>query len=971
MTLCKSNPHDQIVFSNTRWAFDTSLAPPKVSLDSPVIVQRHVHAVLLTAFFKKELAKTDRDQLKLNCGAFFLGEPRPLAANFSAWCRGLRTRRHQTLETDLKQLLRRTLYERTTSEELLGKAASEMDGLASVWRTAWNKLDAEQKQIKSEAGENSPAYRAVGYHVKRLSEEYLLRELANRGFLPAYGFPSHITPFDNYTVDQFKRDRQAQDTGREDNRSRFREMPSRELATALREYAPGSQVVMDGLVYRSAGLTLNWHVPADQEEVKEVQNIKFAWRCHRCGDSGATHSLQDADICRSCRTGIKPENRRQFIEPAGFAVDFYETPSNDVGSQQFIPVEAPWIALDGEWISLPNPDLGRFRTTTKGHIYHQSRGIHSAGYALCLECGRAEPMSRDGDMPEQFAKQHRKLRRSKNDAPYCPGSDDAWKIKEKITLGHEAWTDACEFQLKTSEGLWLSDSVAATTLAVALRDALAELIGVEGTELACATKQVRAKGGGTCWSIILFDRYAAGYASSVPRYLSELFRKARKKLRCPNDCDSVCPHCVLDFDQRFAAEEMNRHRGLEILTEQWVNGFQVPDRYTYFGEATRPVFRPLIDSIWQTVSSGHISELRLYAGGELDCWDIALSPLRKLAYQIASSGLMLSLVVPATVADRLDQAERNLLASLADALNITLYACQTAPRCGNGWLLAEAIGPETERWAGDNPSALHFNIDWGQIENLLLASTVPKAPLLDATPLNSDSIRPVVKVAGDRELEMGEELNGKLKTFGKRFWDYLARMHDPTLALLDSCDPIERVRYQDRYLFSPLSVRLLLDVVRALRKRVGEERWSKPVMEIETLASKSHSNWRGKAPKFLWDDWEEQATRIEVIKRLFSGIGTELKDQFNDDQRQAHARLLEVCFASGQRLRLRLDQGVSYWRVSRSADYRNKIFNFAEANAEKQASALLRADVPMVGDEYATQIFIRTLEDIDVPRSVR
>ena len=184
-----------------------------------------------------------------------------------------------------------------------------------------------------------------------------------------------------------------------------------------------------------------------------MQNIKFAWRCHQCGDSGTTHSLLDAGICPNCKTDIKPANRRQFIEPAGFAVDFYEIPNNDIDNQQFIPVEAPWIAPDGEWLSLLNPDLGRFRTTTKGHIYHQSRGIHGAGYALCLECGRAEPMSCDDSMPEHFTKPHRKLRRSKDEAPYCPGSDDSWKVKTGITLGHETWTDVCELQLKTSEGI--------------------------------------------------------------------------------------------------------------------------------------------------------------------------------------------------------------------------------------------------------------------------------------------------------------------------------------------------------------------------------------------------------------------------------------------------------------------------------------------------------------------------------------
>lgn len=963
LTLCKSNPHDQIVFSDTRWAFTTTLAAPKVSLDSPVIVQRHLQALLLSTFFRKQFKGTDQDQLKLNCGSFFLGEPQSLATAFSSWCRGLRSRCPSDLQAALKHLLRRTVYERMSLDGLLEKAASSMEDVATAWATEWANLQRELEEVRMEAGEQSPAFRAVSYHMKRLGEEYLLRELADCGFLPAYGFPSHITPFDNYTVDQFKYAAGREQSGREDNRSRFREMPSRELPVALREYAPGSQVVIDGLVYRSAGLTLNWHVPADQEDVREVQNIKFAWRCHKCGDSGTTHSLQSAATCMSCGADIRSANKHQFIEPAGFAVDFYESPNNDVDSQQFIPVEAPWIALEGDWISLPNPDLGRFRATTKAHVFHQSRGIHGSGYALCLECGRAEPMSPNDEMPEVFNRPHRKLRRSKMDSPECPGSHDSWKIKQGITLGQEAWTDACEFQLKTTEGVWLASQVAATTLAVALRDALAELIGVENTELDCATKQVRTEDGAICYSIILIDRYAAGYSSSVPHHLSGLFSRARQKLLCPNHCDSVCPHCVLDFDQRFAAEEMNRHNALEVLSEEWINGFRVPGRYAFFGNDTHVIFQPLIESIWQVLSSDRVRELRLYAGADLEQWDIALSPLRKLVYQAAAKGPQISLVVPETVLDRLDDTERRLLASLADALNITLYGNKSEPCCGDGWLIAEAVGSETQCWAADSESAVCFGSEWGQVSSLLVGATVHEAPPLEATVLSADLLRPVAEGSGDLELEIGKELNGKLKTFGRRFWDYLAREHGSTADLLDSSDPIVSLRYQDRYLFSPLAVRLLFEVVRALKDRVGEERWSSPVIEIETQAGKSYSNRQARAPRFLWDDWEDQATRIAVIEALFGGIGARLQGQFNENRRQAHARLLEVTFASGKKLRLRLDQGIAYWRISRSAEYRSKSFNFAEADAKRQALALLRADVPLVGDEHPTQIFVRTFKE--------
>lgn len=70
------------------------------------------------------------------------------------------------------------------------------------------------------------------------------------------------------------------------------------------------------------------------------------------------------------------------------------------------------------------------------------------------------------------------------------------------------------------------------TLAVALRDALAELIGVQATELGCTTKESR-QDRTRCHSILIFDRFAAGYASSAERHLGTLFHLARTQSEMP------------------------------------------------------------------------------------------------------------------------------------------------------------------------------------------------------------------------------------------------------------------------------------------------------------------------------------------------------------------------------------------------------------------------------------------------------
>jgi hypothetical protein len=574
MTLCKSNPLDQSVFGNSRWAFDTPLPVPRVSLDSPVIVQRHVHSLLLSRFLAENLAGQDQEQTKLTAGLFLLGES-PLAERYAVWCRHATEQRDRKLVAGLKQLICHSVFEGMDLNHLLDQAAVELDEIARTWRLEWANLEAEENEIRQSAGQNGIALRAVAIHKARLEGEYLLRELCSRGYLPAYGFPTHIAAFDNLTFGRVRQLAHHADQGREDNRFRRRELANRDLATALREYAPGAEIVMDGLVYRSAGVTLNWHIPADQTGVKEIQDIRFAWRCRHCGASGSSSSLDGARGCNACSALIDPADIREFLKPAGFAVDFFKDPSNDVMTQHFIPVEAPWIDARGEWMDLPNPDLGRFRVSSQGHVFHQSSGINGKGYALCLECGRAEPMAADNSLPDAFTLSHRKLRRASEEGFFCPGSDNPWKIKQGIILGHESWTDVFELQLKNEAGVWLNDSIVARTLAVALRDALAELIGVQAIEMGCDAKPARPEPGCHCQSILIFDRYAAGYTLNADRHLAGMFHRARRRLQCPANCDSACPHCVLDYDQRFAADSLDRHAVLGLLTDSWLKRLSI------------------------------------------------------------------------------------------------------------------------------------------------------------------------------------------------------------------------------------------------------------------------------------------------------------------------------------------------------------------------------------------------------------
>ena len=180
----------------------------------------------------------------------------------------------------------------------------------------------------------------------------------------------------------------------QDGARQFRTVgPQRSLDLAIRDYAPGSEVVLDGLVHKSAGVTLNWKRPASEENLAEIQSLRHLWRCAECGASD-TRRGGGPDYCPAC--GAERPDSIEFLRPAGFSVDPRVRAHADTDTLSYIPPEDPVVsARDAAWRSLPVPEFGRYRCSREGLVYYSNRGgPRGFGYAVCLQCGRAEADTR-------------------------------------------------------------------------------------------------------------------------------------------------------------------------------------------------------------------------------------------------------------------------------------------------------------------------------------------------------------------------------------------------------------------------------------------------------------------------------------------------------------------------------------------------------------------------------------------------
>ena len=970
LTVCKNNLHDQSVFDNTRWAFDTSLPLPAISLSSSAIVQRHINSMLLSHFLRNRAGTAGIDLNKLDCAWFLLPYGAALVDQFCNWTDNFLETNNPALSQGLRSLIRNTCFDGTTALPVLAQvAAVEMLRVRNGWYAEYSNIDTRIAEFTSAATQNEAACKALSIQRSRLASEYLLSELASEGFLPGYGFPSYIASFDTLNIEEIKRNKH-QTAHREDNRMRHRDLPSRDLVTALREYAPGSDVVMDGMVYRSAGITLNWHAPAAQQQIREIQNIRIAWRCRSCGANGTEPNVDSTLHCAECAKPISPDGIRKYLEPAGFAVDLYADVHNDVTQQQFIKPQSPWIHVAAEWASLPNARLGRFRASPDGAAYFHSSGAHDRGYAICLKCGRAEPMgeenetaSLNGQLPAVFRYPHKPLRGKRGgENAICSGSDEPWSIMPRLHLGHEVRTDVLELQLKSVEGDYLQDEIVAFSLAAAIRAAIADMLGIQSDELGCNTKEVRTDGGTICRAILVYDNNASGYVSAVSDRMDEVLRKAAVALHCPKSCDSACQHCLDDYGTRFQKELLNRHAALGFLTENWIRDLELPEAYRFFGvERSSAEYQPLAEAIWRELGMPASASLRIYLNGDAADWDLPASSLRSYLHRWLGKGKPITLVLPDSALQAMSAPNRQMLGGWASLGGVSIATCKDTTSIEGGALLAQVGGANgAVSWATDDPTAGLPDPQWGASRGQVLVRGLGFEPMT-ATNVVASELMPASQ-ANSYRLQILDQLNGSLQGFGDRFWRDLFDAY-PELAspFARAHNSIVGVSYRDRYLNAPLPVALLLEVMNGLKRRFDDQ-WNPPQITLETVPL-SGQHLGAQSPRRVWADWTDEALRKKAIEEAFEYCGMgDIALSLTSKYDAEHARTLDIAFHDGSGLVIRFDQGLSYWKayrsrggVSETREHGNE-FDFSLSPAHQgEKIAELRTEV--VNPNYPTFLY--------------
>jgi hypothetical protein len=559
-----ADSHDEHYFTQPKEMISGKVVDPKLTLDNPDIVKRHVRAYLLQAYHQVRLPvfdpEADPDLFSvLGSVEEFKTIGAPLNVHdFRNWLveneAQLRDRVASWIPAELVSEFRKSLLDGMIADcvsAVESAIASDSLGGDKFEKREDDDAGDEQSEAPDEVGEEAPPDKVL--------TGTLLDRLLYKGVLPRYAFPTDVATFNVFDIERSTEYRPV-----------MRFAPSQGLPVALSQYAPGKQVWISGKCYTSGAI----YAPMAEDRFDAWQNRRLYRECTECHfaqtvkiDEGI--KKDDVADCYACGAEGTFGPARFWLRPPGFAhpIDEEEVTSPDDVPETSYATRAklvmPTPADDDRW-TLVND---RIRVMPdRQHLLVSNTGPSQEGYNYCTLCGRIES-SAEGTA--KLFSPHPKPYPDKD--PTCSGD----RSSRHIVLGTDFITDIALFSmrleapLKLKPGYYPTD-VALRTVSESLAKAACAILELEAGELMAEYRPALTPAGlaGLEAEIFLYDTLpgGAGFSRQLAGRGAELFQRALTIMKaCPEDCDSSCYRCLRSFKNKFEHGQLDRHVGAELI----------------------------------------------------------------------------------------------------------------------------------------------------------------------------------------------------------------------------------------------------------------------------------------------------------------------------------------------------------------------------------------------------------------------
>ena len=526
LTFCRLRPHDIAHFNDPRRIIDGETRVPYCYMDNSAIAIRHVFAVAMSEFFREASENGNRDYSRVYNDFMPLKEDVP---------RGLKQledflrSRPEALSRQLEAVFPASeqisealgIGDWSWVEELVSPDSGRLARTHSMKRQDYVRIE-DALQGASNRYDRSKLEKALG----ALEEERTISVLAENGVLPKYGFPTDLVELHLSELSHRKREERLQ--------------LQRGLRQAVSEYAPGSEIVAGGELWRSTGI---------RKKKGHELITRYFGRCECGAFVWPIDDLSNRGECPVCHKSIQLK-RKMLIPSLGFegrrvkkGIGLRKPRVTGHTETHFIQSSLNKVAPHTN--SFPGGKVeARFSGNGKLCVMNTNRG---AGFQICSYCGAAAGFQQDVDHE-----------------PYCERANPVPTYSRIDALGAAFVSDVLELVLDIDDAPPAEESGWESVL-WAVFTAAAKLLDIPQTELGGALYE-NDHGG---MSLLIYDDVpgGAGHAKQLSEMVDELIRMAFEVVdgHCGCGPETCCYGCIANYYNQSKQASLSRGVAKEVL----------------------------------------------------------------------------------------------------------------------------------------------------------------------------------------------------------------------------------------------------------------------------------------------------------------------------------------------------------------------------------------------------------------------
>jgi rubrerythrin len=523
VTYAQRQSHDLSRYQDPVTMIAGEVRSPYVPLANERIDRRHAHSVALAAFFRH--AKEATGEVWYTSGEFFL-------PGVSGSAPSTRVRNYlNPVPPEITGALRRILPDPVQREIGVDDSAwvpVMTDLLEDIRKELAEDVQAFE-ELREQAYKDRKGHLVEQYEktINTLTKRQLIGLLANRNVLPKYGFPTDTVELRTaYTGDPVAR----------------RLDLSRDLSSAIYEYAPGAEIVAGGRLWTSGGV---YRLPD-----RELIGMNY-WACQTCFYYREGSEPLDP-ICPSCGQVQTGTPRRYFVPEFGFVAQ------HNVGRPGLVGPRRSWngatyvlsLAAEVEVLEWPlaNGGTATTRAGSRGRLIAISEGPNRGGYLICDWCGWGTAVG------TRIPRSHPHLLRNRE----CTGP------LQVRSLAHPYETDILEITFDRLSFV-RSDIPMWRSAMYALLEGVSDRLDISRDDI---DGSLYPKPAGQI-ALVIFDTVpgGAGGAVRIARAFPDVLAAAHRRVaRCDCGEETSCYGCLRNYRNQLFHDQLRRGDALRYLT---------------------------------------------------------------------------------------------------------------------------------------------------------------------------------------------------------------------------------------------------------------------------------------------------------------------------------------------------------------------------------------------------------------------